>query len=91
MKKQTKKIVASQDKAARKTMLEELFQDFYKDRMAVYRMNFIRGIAFGLGSVLGGTIVVALLIWLLTFLAQFIPSLSDFFNGISVMLDSTKE
>lgn len=91
MKKQTKKVIANQDKAARKTILEELFQDFYKDRMAVYRTNFFRGIAFGLGSVLGGTIVVALLIWLLTFLAQFIPPLSDFFDSLSAMLETAKE
>lgn len=87
MKKQLSSAKNSQDKAARKRLLEELFQDLYTDRLAVYRMNFFRGIAFGFGGVLGGTIVVALLIWLLSFLSQFIPPLSDFFNGLSGLIE----
>lgn len=90
MTKSLKKVAHSQDKSARKTLLEELFQDFYKDRLAVYRMNFFRGIAFGLGSVLGGTIVVAILIYLLAFLSQFIPPLSDFFNAIRSLIESNQ-
>lgn len=45
--------------------MEELFYDFHRNRKQVYMMNFVRGIFFGLGSVLGGTVVVALIVWLL--------------------------
>ncbi len=51
---------------ARRTLLEELFNDIYDDRTKIYRMNFLRGIFFGVGSVMGATIVVALLIWTLS-------------------------
>ena len=62
---------SDQAKGAQKTMLEELFNDYYIRRRDVYKMNFFRGIFFGLGSVLGGTVVVALIIWLLSLFVDF--------------------
>lgn len=56
---------------ARRTVLEELFNDLYDDRRNIYKMNFIRGIFFGLGSVLGGTLIVALIIWGLSLFVDF--------------------
>lgn len=53
--------------AARRAMMEELFNDYYKRRVSVYKMNFVRGLFFGLGTFLGGTIVVAALVWILSF------------------------
>lgn len=88
MKQPAKKVVKSRERSARKKLLEELFQDFNQDRWTIYRINFARGLAFGLGSVVGGTIVVALVIGLLGVLSQFIPPLSDFFNAISRLIDS---
>lgn len=55
---------------ARRALLEELFNDLYNDRRNIYVMNFIRGIFFGFGTFLGGTIVVALVVWILTFFVQ---------------------
>ena len=59
-----------------------------KSVKAVYKMNFLRGIFFGLGSVLGGTIVVALIIWILSLLAGVFPPLADFFIGITNTVES---
>lgn len=61
------KIKHDQAMAARRTVVEEIFNDMYSDRVAIYKMNFIRGIFFGLGSVLGATVVVAFVLWILSF------------------------
>jgi hypothetical protein len=61
---------------ARRALLEELFNDFYDDRRNIYKMNFFRGIFFGLGSVLGATIVVAMVVWLLSFFVH-IPGIGN--------------
>ncbi|MFZ1361005.1 MAG: DUF5665 domain-containing protein [Candidatus Saccharimonadales bacterium] len=55
---------------ARRAVIEELFNDFYDDRRNIYVMNFFRGVFFGFGSVIGGTAVVALVIWILSFFVQ---------------------
>ena len=62
-----RKVTDDQTHDAQRTMLDELFQDFYYERRKIYRVNFFRGIFFGLGSALGGSLVVALLLWVLSF------------------------
>lgn len=61
---------------ARRSLLEELFNDFYDDRRNIYLMNFFRGIFFGVGSVIGATIVIALIVWILSFFVQ-LPGIGD--------------
>lgn len=86
-----KSIKKNQEAEAKKVMLQELFYDLYQNRWAVYRMNFLRGIFFGLGSVLGGTVLIALTVWILTLLAGIIPGLGDFFDAISRLLEAPDE
>lgn len=74
-----RKVVDDQAKAASSTMAEELFYDLYKDRKKIYRINFFRGIFFGVGSVLGGTIVIALLVWVLSLFVH-LPVIGDTFK-----------
>lgn len=62
-----RKLKHDQGMGARRSMMEEMFNDLYKDRAKVYKMNFVRGLFFGFGSVLGATVVVALAIWILSF------------------------
>lgn len=73
IKKSTKKVIqkakAEAEFGARRAVLEDLFYDFHSSRRRVYTMNFFRGIFFGVGSVIGGTLVVALIIGVLSWLA----------------------
>lgn len=62
-----RKVRKDNENGAKRDMLEELFNDIYKNRVRIYKVNFVRGLFFGLGSVLGGTVVVALVVWLLSF------------------------
>lgn len=78
-----KSVKAGNEKGARQTLIEELFYDFNRSRVQVYKMNFVRGILFGAGSVIGGTVVIGLAIWLLGLLGNVIPPLGDFFDGVS--------
>lgn len=69
--------------------LEDLFDDYYRQRYKVYKMNFVRGIFFGFGSVIGGTLVIALLLWLLTFTND-IPFIGDFSQKVQNSIESRK-
>lgn len=82
-------IKTGNERGARASLIEELFYDLNRSRSQVYVMNFVRGILFGAGSVIGGTVVIALLIWVLSLLGNVIPPLGDFFEGVSNTLDTT--
>lgn len=74
------------EKAAREAVLEELFNDFNRSRFTVYKLNFMRGIFFGFGSVLGGTVVVAIVVGLLTWTGQLIPGVAGFVDAVVGMM-----
>ena len=67
MKKALKKLKDDNERGARADLLEELFNDLHRRRTEVYKMNFVRGVFFGLGSVIGGTVIIALAVWILSF------------------------
>jgi len=67
---------------ARRAVLEDLFYDFNSSRKEVFWMNFVRGIFFGVGSVIGGTLIVALVIWLLSLLVDLPGGVGDFIQYI---------
>lgn len=66
-----KKFFRAATPQAKREVMNTLFDDLYDDRGRVYRLNFLRGIFFGLGSVLGGTLVLAVAIWILTWFVDF--------------------
>lgn len=76
------------ERGARESVLEDLFYDFNRSRVKIYKMNFVRGIFFGAGSVIGGTVVIALLAWLLSLLGHVIPPLGHFFDDIGHVLQN---
>lgn len=63
---------------ARRAVLEDLFYDFHSSRRQVFAMNFVRGIFFGVGSIIGGTLVVALVLWLLSLLVDLPGGIGEF-------------
>ena len=76
------KVKTDNENGARKGILEDLFYDFHKSRKQVYWFNFIRGIFFGVGSVIGGTIVIGLILWLLNLLVDIPGGIGDFIKYI---------
>lgn len=71
-------IVQNRDQIAK--ALEALFAEGYIDRKKLYWENFIRGIVFSAGTVIGATIVVAILIWFLS-LFDSVPLIGPFFEN----------
>lgn len=76
------KIKHDNETDARKELVENLFYDFNKSRKEVYWMNFWRGIFFGIGSVIGGTLIVALVLWILSLLVDLPGGIGDFIQYI---------
>lgn len=81
VKKAVDKTKEDNERGARHDLIEELFYDFHQSRKQVYLMNFIRGLFFGFGSVLGGTILVAIAVWIMS---QFVdwPGIGDYFESL---------
>jgi hypothetical protein len=90
VKETAKAIKDGEVKGAPRAMMEELFQDFYKNRHQIYVMNFVRGIFFGFGSVVGGTIVVALVLWILSVL-NYVPFLDGVTNATQETLEKARQ
>lgn len=90
-KKTVQKVKDNQAQAATRGF-EDLFDDYYAQRYKVYKMNFVRGVVFGLGSVVGGTLMVALLVWVLSFFNE-IPFIGNFTHTVqrSIERPSTKQ
>lgn len=84
------KVKHDQAMGARRTVIEEMFNDYYKDRVNIYKVNFFRGIFFGLGSVLGATVVVALVVWALSFFVN-IPGIGDAVKQTQSSLEAGKK
>lgn len=75
------KIKSDNERGARISMIEDLFYDFNRSKAQVYWMNFTRGIFFGFGTLLGGTLLVAFTVWVL---GQFVgfPYVGDYLKNI---------
>lgn len=88
--KAAEKVKADNERGARQSLIEDLFYDFHRSRVQIYWMNFVRGIFFGLGSVLGGTVLIALLIWLLSFAVEW-PWVGDAVEQVQDSLQQDKK
>ena len=82
VKKLAKRVKRDNENGARTAVLEDLFYDFNRNRHQVYKMNFVRGIFFGLGSAIGATVVIALLVGLLNFFTDLPGGIGGFIQSI---------
>lgn len=69
------------ESTAKKT-LEDINYNFGRSTSEIYKINFLRGIFFGLGSALGGTLVVAIIVWIMSAVGGLIPFLGQFINDV---------
>jgi hypothetical protein len=60
--------------------LEILFATDYIDKKKLYISNFVRGMLFSAGGIIGATLVIALLIWLLSLFGH-IPLVGPLFDN----------
>ena len=84
-----RKIKKDNETGSRRAVLEDLFYDFNASRAEVYKMNFIRGIFFGFCSIMGGTILVALIVWILSWLADIPGGVGDFIQYVVDVVQSS--
>jgi hypothetical protein len=88
----TKTVKKNNEQGGRRAVLEDLFYDFNSSRAEVYKMNFLRGIFFGFGTIIGGTLVVALIVWILTLLTDIPGGTGEFIQYIvDTVQNSSKE
>jgi hypothetical protein len=69
--------------------LEILFAAGYVDRKKLYWENFVRGIFFGVGGVIGATVVIAFLIWFLS-LFDSVPLVGPLFDETKNTIQQSK-
>lgn len=90
IKKIAERVKTDNERGARTSLIEELFYDFNRSRAQVYTMNFVRGIFFGFGTVLGGTVLVAIVVGILGYIAGWFPSIGDYIQMITDAFQKTK-
>ena len=86
--KTARKLKKENELGARRAVLEDLFYDFHRSRAQVFWMNFFRGIFFGVGTVMGGTLVVAIVVWILSLFADVPGGFGDFIQYIVDIVQS---
>jgi hypothetical protein len=86
-KKVVQRVKEDNERGARQNIIEELFYDFNRSRAQIFWVNFQRGIFFGIGSVLGGALIIAISVMILSslnlpgVLGDFIQQVLDAMNA----------
>ena len=71
-------------------MLREFSEMGVMDRKELLWVSFLRGLAQGFGAIVGGTILVALLLWILSLFNQ-VPLIGPAVENISETVNSAKQ
>lgn len=83
------KIADGQTKGSYQAVLEDLFENMYSQRFKIYKMNFIRGVMFSAGTVVGGVLVVIFLLWFLS-LFDHLPIIGHFVQTVHHSLEKSQ-
>jgi len=82
---------ASEQKAADQqklgAMIESMYDAVNPNRVVLYRTAFFKGIIGGLGGIVGATVGIAVLIWLLSLFGQ-VPLIGHFVDSVKHTLQS---
>ena len=71
------------ERGARHNVIEELFYDFNRSKSQIFLVNFQRGIFFGIGSVIGGALVLVVSVFLLSSFVDILPGvIGDFVQAV---------
>jgi hypothetical protein len=68
-------------------MLVAMFEHGYVSKKTLIKMSFIKGVATGMGTVLGATVGLAILLWLLQLLGV-LPVIGEVFEAIQDTIES---
>ncbi len=82
-KKSTRQIRKKQQEDAAKA-ITTIIESGYSSHHRIYRVNFVRGIFFGLGSALGATFVLGAVLWVLSLFGEL-----PIFGGIVETIQNT--
>lgn len=85
-----RKLKDDNERGARESVLEELFYDFNRSRSQIFMTNFFRGIFFGIGSVIGGAVVIALGAMILGMFVDLPGGIGDFVQSIVDAMQSRR-
>ena len=66
-----------------------IYTSGYLDKKLAYKTSFIKGVFGGLGGVIGATILVALLIWVLSLLGN-VPLVGRFADKVNQTVETTQ-
>lgn len=70
--------------------LQQFYNLGYVNKKQALLFTFYKGIASGFGVIIGGTIVIALLVWILSQFGQ-VPGIGHFVNTIQQTIDSSNK
>ncbi len=74
--------IIQQIDAKQQKFTDNLLLEAYGRKRKLLKLSFWQGVFFGLGSTIGGTLVLALLIWILARVVDWFPILGDLVNKI---------
>ena len=77
------KIEKDTEESLRFAIIENFFNNYSLNTWRIYKVNFFRGLFFGTGSIIGGTVGIAFLVWFLSLFIDW-PLLGE---GIKTIID----